>query len=85
MMRWEELNRDGFADAVKECEQVCLLPISAIEPHGPHLPVGTDMYQGREVCRRAAEIEPAIIFPITSSGKSTKRDMCLAPSLSAAS
>ncbi len=63
MMRWEELNRDGFADAVKECEQVCLLPISAIEPHGPHLPVGTDMYQGREVCRRAAEIEPAIIFP----------------------
>jgi creatinine amidohydrolase len=62
-MRWEALSGDRFAEAVEECEHVCLLPLSVIERHGHHLPLGTDMYIGREVCRRAAELEPAIIFP----------------------
>ena len=62
-MRWEELTGDLFPQAVKETEGVCLLPLSCIERHGHHLPLGTDMYIGRELCNRAAELEPAVIFP----------------------
>src|SRR6185503_12242592 len=62
-MRWEELTSDQFAQAVTTAQGVCLLPLSVIERHAHHLPLGTDMFIGREICRRAAELEPAIIFP----------------------
>ena len=62
-MRWEELTGDRFAEAVKECEGVCLIALSVVERHGHHLPLGTDMYIGREILTRAAAIEPAIVFP----------------------
>lgn len=62
-MRWEELTGDQFPGAVKQVKGVCLLPLSCIERHGHHLPLGTDMFIGRELCIRAAEIEPAVIFP----------------------
>lgn len=62
-MFWEELTGDEFAQAVKQVEGVCLLPLSCIERHAHHLPLGTDMYIGREMCRRAADLEAAIIFP----------------------
>ena len=62
-MRWEELTGDQFPEAVKQAENVCLLPLSCIERHGHHLPLGTDMFIGRELCRRAAELEPVLIFP----------------------
>ncbi|HTX90681.1 MAG TPA: creatininase family protein [Anaerolineales bacterium] len=62
-MRWEELTGDLFPQAVKQTKGVCLLPLSCIERHGHHLPLGTDMFIGRELCNRAAEIEPAVVFP----------------------
>src|SRR3712207_2275498 len=62
-MRWEELTGDQFGEDVAQCQGVCLIPLSVIERHGHHLPLGTDMYIGREVCRRAAALEPAIVFP----------------------
>ena len=62
-MRWEELTGDQFPEDVQQAKNVCLLPLACIERHGHHLPLGTDMFIGRELCRRAAEIEPALIFP----------------------
>src|SRR5260221_9620373 len=62
-MRWEELTGDTFPQAVQQVQGVCLLPMSVIERHGHHMPLGTDMYIAREIYRRAAETEPAIIFP----------------------
>jgi creatinine amidohydrolase len=62
-MRWEELTGDLFPKAAKRAEGVCLLPLSCIERHGHHLPLGTDMYIAREVCLRAADLEPAVVFP----------------------
>jgi creatinine amidohydrolase len=62
-MHWEDLTGDQFSEAVKQAENVCLLPLSCIERHGHHLPLGTDKFIGRELCRRAALIEPAVIFP----------------------
>ena len=62
-MRWDELTGDAFGRAVEAAEGVCLVPLSVVERHGHHLPLGTDMFIGREVCTRAAAREPAIIFP----------------------
>jgi creatinine amidohydrolase len=62
-MRWDELTGDVFPQAVEKAEGVCLLPLSCIERHGHHLPLATDRFIGREVCDRAAALEPAIVFP----------------------
>src|SRR5512143_1372357 len=62
-MNWEELASDDFPQAVRDAQGVCLVPLSVIERHGHHLPTGTDMFIGRELCRRVAALEPAIIFP----------------------
>lgn len=62
-MQWAELSGDDFPAAVAECGGVCLVPLSVLERHGHHLPLGTDLYIGREACRRAAALEPAIVFP----------------------
>jgi creatinine amidohydrolase len=62
-MRWDELTGDLFTEAVQGAGGVCLLPLSCIERHGHHLPLATDMFIGREVCNRAAALEPAIVFP----------------------
>lgn len=62
-MQWEELTAPDFARAVTETRGVCLLPLVVIEKHGDHLPLGTDLFIGMEVARRAAEIEPAMLFP----------------------
>ena len=47
-MRWEELTGDRFAEAVEECGGGCAIPLSVVERHGRHLPMGTDTYLGRE-------------------------------------
>ena len=62
-MRWEELTGDRFAEAVEECEGVCLVALSVVERHGHHLPMGTDTYIGREILTRVAALEPVIEFP----------------------
>ena len=62
-MQWENLTAPDFAAAVKETRGVCLLPLPCIEKHGEHLPLGTDLFIGMEIARRAAEIEPAVVFP----------------------
>lgn len=62
-MFWEDLTSDRFPEAVSTAKGVCLLPLSCLERHAHHLPVGTDMFIGRELCRRTAEIEPAVVFP----------------------
>lgn len=62
-MRWEELTGDLFPQAVKEAQGVCLLPLACLERHGHHLPLGTDMYIGHELCSRAAQLEPVVIYP----------------------
>lgn len=62
-MRWEEMTSDLFPQAVEKAEGVCLLPLSCIECHAHHLPLGTDTFIGRDLCNRAATLEPAVVFP----------------------
>lgn len=62
-MQWEELTGDEFSNAIADAQRVCLVPLSCIERHGHHLPLGTDRITGHEVCRRMALIEPVVVFP----------------------
>ncbi|MCL2546245.1 MAG: creatininase family protein [Oscillospiraceae bacterium] len=62
-MNWETLNIQQFTQAVKDSKGVCLVPIGCIEKHGDHLPLGTDLFFGRDVCLRAAAMETAVVFP----------------------
>ena len=66
---WEELTAPDFASAVKLSEGVCVIPIGVIEKHGPHLPLGTDVFTSRDICRRAAEKEYCIIYPFYFMGQ----------------
>lgn len=62
-MLWEELTAPEFAAAVASTKGTCLVPLGVIEKHGDHLPLGTDLLNVRALAARAAELEPAVVFP----------------------
>jgi creatinine amidohydrolase len=62
-MQWLELRSGEFEEAVRASARLCLLPMGCLERHGRHLPAGTDQIVADEVCRQAAEREPAVVFP----------------------
>ncbi|MDB5505564.1 MAG: putative Creatinine amidohydrolase [Devosia sp.] len=55
---------------------VCVLPVAAVEQHGPHLPVGVDALINRGIIGRMLESlpasVPALILPEQSIGASTE-------------
>ncbi|WP_167618048.1 creatininase family protein [Maribellus sediminis] len=61
--RLEELTAPDFAKAVEKSSKTCIIPIGVLEKHGPHLPLGTDLYMAREYALRAAEQEYTVVFP----------------------
>lgn len=62
-VRYEELTSPDFVRAVEASRATCLVPVGIMEKHGPHLPLGTDLYECRETSLRAAAREYAIVFP----------------------
>jgi len=61
--KMEDLTSPKFAKAVDLAGGVCIIPLGIIEKHGPALPLGTDMYEAREVAFHAAGKEYAVVFP----------------------
>ena len=61
-VRWEYLTPPDFKKLARE-EQVCILPIGSLERHGDHMPFGTDAIIVHDICVRAAEKEPCVVFP----------------------
>lgn len=59
----EELSSLQFPAAVARSGGICLIPLGIIEKHGPHLPLGTDLFEAREFSLRAVKQEYAIVFP----------------------
>ncbi|HEU4929545.1 MAG TPA: creatininase family protein, partial [Candidatus Krumholzibacteria bacterium] len=47
------MTTDEFDAAIKNRPVVILLPVGAIEPHGPHLPLETDLVISRAAAERA--------------------------------
>ncbi len=62
-MQWENLTSYDFAAAVQTTQRVAILPVGVLEAHSAHLPLGMDMFHAHYTACRAAEIEPAIVFP----------------------
>ncbi len=62
-IRWEELTAPDFVRAVAKSGGTCVIPLGILEKHGPHLPLGTDLLNVREVAARAASMEYAIVYP----------------------
>ena len=62
-VKWGELIAPDFIKAVDKSGGVCLIPIGVFEKHGPHLPLGTDLIDVREIALRAAKKEYALVFP----------------------
>ncbi len=62
-VQYEELTAPQFVTALSKAENVCLIPIGIMEKHGPHLPLGTDLLDCREVALRAAKKEYCVVFP----------------------
>jgi creatinine amidohydrolase len=61
--KMEELSSPKFAKAVELASGVCVIPLGIIEKHGPHLPLGTDLFEARETAFNAARKEYAVVFP----------------------
>lgn len=75
-MLWMEVTSERFPEAVEKAGGVCIVPIGCLERHGPHLPLGTDQYVIDEVARRAAEEEPAVVFPSYFLGQIAEARHC---------
>lgn len=70
-----EMTSAEVAAALQQTQTV-LIPVGATEDHGAHLPLGTDMFEAREICRRAAlrlaaQGCPVVIGPVIPFGVST--------------
>lgn len=70
---WEDLSAADFADAAAS-QWIAVLPVAAIEQHGPHLPLSTDTVIARGLVQRVAELLPkelpAVFLPVQCIGKS---------------
>ncbi|WP_017443796.1 creatininase family protein [Gayadomonas joobiniege] len=72
---WKDLSTLDFEN-IDPHNTIALLPLGAIEPHGPHLPMSTDALIAEELCKLAAEKVPEdinlLLMPTQEVGKSTE-------------
>ena len=70
---WAEWTWPDFA-AADMARQIAVLPVAAVEQHGPHLPVGVDTFIMDGYLRRVvAEMPddlPGLFLPVQAVGKS---------------
>jgi len=72
---WQDMTTEDFASL--EAEQViAILPVAAIEQHGPHLPVCADACANKAVIKRMLELVPTnlpvTVLPMMPVGKSNE-------------
>ena len=72
---WQDLTSPEFARLDPETT-VAVLPVGAIEQHGPHLPVAVDTWLNEAIVRRALELlprgTPILVLPTSAVGKSNE-------------
>jgi creatinine amidohydrolase len=64
-MTWPEVE-----EAIAESKGIALIPVGAVEEHGPHLPLGTDSIETYEIGLRAARQAKVVITPLIWFGNS---------------
>ncbi len=63
-MTWEDVK-----DALEQTD-LALIPVGAIEQHGPHLPLGTDYFGAFDLARSAAPQVKGVVAPVLYAGVS---------------
>jgi creatinine amidohydrolase len=70
---WAEMTWEDFADA-DPASWIAVLPVAAVEQHGPHLPLGTDVFIVQAYLARAQNLLPdalkATFLPLQAIGTS---------------
>ena len=61
-IRLADLTKDEFAAAI-QAGRWLLLPFGAVEQHGPHLPLGTDLFYAEHICAAVAERIHGLVAP----------------------
>ncbi|WP_376788546.1 creatininase family protein [Thermoflexus sp.] len=68
LQRYEHLSGEE-ARRILEARRLAILPIGAIEAHGPHLPVGTDNLLAQAIAERVAEQVEGVLLPLIPYGQ----------------
>ncbi|MFW9909325.1 MAG: creatininase family protein [Candidatus Thorarchaeota archaeon] len=66
---WQDLTRKGFLEAIEQTD-VAIMVTGALEPHGDHLPLGTDNLLPAYLAKIAAEKTNALVLPPINMGSS---------------
>jgi creatinine amidohydrolase len=67
-MQFQYENSFEVNDKIQE-KKVAILPIGAVEAHGPHLPLGTDNFLAERLSEKLAERVNAFVLPTLSYGQ----------------
>src|SRR5688572_16926165 len=72
---WMDLTTQEFRSRDMS-RAIAVLPVAAVEQHGPHLPVGVDTYIGGGYLERAMALVPdrldVLVLPLQAVGKSNE-------------
>ena len=73
-VEWRRLRADQLRDRARQ-DAIVILPIAALEQHGPHLPVEVDSLLGETVAIRTARAasasgQPTLVLPVIWTGLS---------------
>jgi len=75
--RWADLTSEEISTWV-ERDPVAVLPVAAVEQHGPHLPLRTDVVIGEgvleEAVERVSDDVPVLLLPTQSYGTSPEHE-----------
>lgn len=85
MTIWSDTASPDLAAAAARTDrghEVGLVPVGAIEQHGPHLPVGTDTIVASTLCADAGAMTDSLVLPPISLGVSYGHGTLLAGTLS---
>ncbi|WP_312442988.1 creatininase family protein [Lacrimispora sp.] len=61
--KMNELDGISIRDLIPT-HDIALLPLGAVEVHGPHLPIGTDSFLAEKLCEKLSERVPSLILPV---------------------
>ncbi len=67
-MEYELQNSFEISDKIKD-KKVAILPIGAVEAHGPHLPLGTDNILAERISKIIAVKANALVLPVLPYGQ----------------
>ena len=57
LLRWETLSKSQF-DRIDRADAVVFVTCSPLEVHGPHLPLGADVFEGEGLAERCLRFLP---------------------------